>query len=125
MYHSLFLQRLRKVSASTGIITTVVGNGGTTPITDNVAATSAGVETPLGVTFDSDNNLYVVSVNGKRVRVVNTSGYIRTFAGGGSGGLGDGGQATSATFTEPNDIVYMPSNPADGSPYIFVSDASK
>ncbi len=45
--------RIRKVSISTGIITTIAGTGTTSYLGDNVAATSATLYYPYGVTLDS------------------------------------------------------------------------
>ena len=49
--------RIRKVTVSTGIITTVAGNGISTYNGDNMAATSARLAYPLGFTLDSAGNL--------------------------------------------------------------------
>ncbi len=46
-------QRIRKVTISTGIITTVVGTGTGTYSGDNGQATSAALYTPFGVAVDS------------------------------------------------------------------------
>ena len=45
--------RIRKVTISTGIITTVAGTGSTTFSGDGGAATSAGLFYPYGVSLDS------------------------------------------------------------------------
>ncbi len=44
---------IRKVTASTGIITTIAGTGASTYSGDGGAATSAGLYDPLGVALDS------------------------------------------------------------------------
>ncbi len=47
-------QRVRKVTVSTGIITTLAGNGGTGSYSgDDGQATSAGLYNPIGVALDS------------------------------------------------------------------------
>ncbi len=47
-------QRVRKVTVSTGIITTLAGNGGTGSYSgDNGAATSASLYSPIDVALDS------------------------------------------------------------------------
>ena len=48
--------RIRKVTVSTGIITTVAGSGTTSYSGDNGAATSAGMYFPYGVALDSAGN---------------------------------------------------------------------
>ena len=44
--------RIRKVTVSTGIITTIAGTGSTSYSGDNGAATSAALYWPLGVALD-------------------------------------------------------------------------
>ncbi len=88
--------RIRKVNA-TGIISTVAGNGIAGFSGDGSVATSAEINTPLGVAFDRIGNLYIADNNNHRVRKVNTVGIISTVAGSGSGTYsGDGGPATAA-----------------------------
>ena len=48
--------RVRKVTVSTGIISTVAGTGSTTYGGDNGPATSAGLYQPCGVALDSSGN---------------------------------------------------------------------
>lgn len=103
--------RVRKVSP-TGIITTYAGGNFSCPDTAcNGPATSARLSMPRGVGLDAVGNLYITETLGQRVRVVNKStGIISTFAGNGNYGLsGDGGQATSASLTKPNDVAIGPS----------------
>jgi hypothetical protein len=45
--------RIRKVTVSTGIITTIAGTGSTTFSGDGGAATSATLKNPIGVSLDS------------------------------------------------------------------------
>ncbi len=48
-----FNNRIRKVTVSTGIITTIAGNGDSTYSGDNGPATSAAIYYPQGVALDS------------------------------------------------------------------------
>lgn len=49
--------RVRKVTVSTGIITTIAGNGGTGSYSgDGEAATSAGLYQPIGLAVDSSGS---------------------------------------------------------------------
>lgn len=57
--------RIRKVNSS-GIITTVAGNGTSTYAGDGVAATATGFDYPDGVAFFGTNNLYL-SVGNRNV----------------------------------------------------------
>ena len=103
-------QRIRLVTASTGIITTIVGTGSTSFSGDGGAATSATMNLPLGVTYDSKDNLYISDTYNHRIRKV-ASGVITTIAGSGATGAaagsysGDSKAATSATLNQPNCIT--------------------
>jgi trimeric autotransporter adhesin len=92
-------QRVRRVDASTGIITTVAGNGtiGSGPIGDGGPATSASLFAPCSLAVDADGHLFISDVHTNRIRRVDSAtGIINTVAGGGAA-LGDGGPATSAS----------------------------
>lgn len=112
---------IRKVSASTGIITTVAG----IPLSivigtgDGGPATSATLSEPYGVTVDNSGNLYIADTRDYAIReVVADSGNIYTVAGNialGSGFSGDGGPASSAqlravysTFLDPAGNLFIP-----------------
>lgn len=93
--------RVRKVDASTGIITTIAGNGIGGYSGDGGPATSAQINHPMDVTVDGSGNVYFVDGLNVRVRKINTStGVITTVAGNGNAGCcsGDGIQATSSTL---------------------------
>ena len=97
---------IRKVDAKTGLISTVAGFPGSpccsSQFGDGGPATSASLSFPNGVALDSADNLYISDYSHQRVRKVSAStGIITTFAGSESGteSSGDGGPATSATFT--------------------------
>ena len=53
MYISDENNRIRKVTASTGIIITVAGTGSTSYNGDNLLATSATLLSPSGITLDT------------------------------------------------------------------------
>lgn len=94
--------RIRRVDAKTGIVTTVAGTGTscTSPVPgcgDGGQAINATLNSPVGVAVDAAGNLYIAGEQEYRIRMVNTSGIITTVAGTGvSGFFGDGGPATSA-----------------------------
>ncbi len=90
--------RIRKITTSTGIISTVAGTGAVTFSGDGGSATSAGFQSPAGITVDSSGNMYIGDYGNCRVRKVTVStGIIFTIAGTGSASYsGDGGPATSA-----------------------------
>ncbi len=83
--------RIRKVSPTGSMITTVAG-GGTSGLGDGGAATAATLFHPSSVRFDNSGNMYIADYSNYRVRMVSGSGIISTVAGNGTGGSsGDGG----------------------------------
>lgn len=94
-------QRIRRVDATSGIITTYAGGG--TVLGDGGAATSALLNSPVGVAIDASGNVYIADSGNNRVRKVTAStGIITTIAGNGTAGYtGDGGVATAAELSAP------------------------
>ncbi len=96
--------RVRRVDGSTGIITTVAGNGNLTFSGDAGAATAAGIGYVPGVAVAENGDVYLtsetVSPVANRVRKIDAvTGKISTVAGKASSGFsGDGGLATAATL---------------------------
>ncbi len=120
---------IRKVIASTGVITTVAGNGagagtfvegGYTG--DGGPATSAELYGPVALALDSGGNLYISDANNRVIRLVTaTSGIISTVAGNGSGCNslgGDGGPATDTGF------CYLEGVTVDGAGNFYIVDAA-
>lgn len=107
-------QRVRMVNTSTGIITTVAGNGTASFTGDSGQATAARLNSPQAVAV-ADNKLYIADRSNNRIRRVDMStGVITTVVGsGGASYSGDAGQATSATINSPYGIAA-----ADGKLYI-------
>ena len=101
-----YSNRVRRVDAASGIITTVAGNGRPGISGDGGPASSARINRPAGLAVDSLGNLYIADWGNRRVRRVDAaSGTISTVAGTGERGiLGDGGPATSAA-TRPFDLA--------------------
>jgi adhesin/invasin len=93
--------RVRKV-ATNGIITTIAGNGTVGNAGDGGPATNAQLNNPYGLARDSAGNLYIADAYNFKVRRVDPSGVITTYAGTGTAGSsGDAGQATAATLMQP------------------------
>jgi sugar lactone lactonase YvrE len=108
--------RVRIVTASTGIVTTLAGGGSGG---DGGLATSAVVATPNGVAVDNSGNLYFVEGTGERIRRVDaSSGNITTVAGNTTGGYsGDYVPATSTNLNSPYSVA------VDSSGNVFIADS--
>ena len=110
--------RIRKVTASTGNISTAAGTGTTGFSGDGGPATEAQLYWPGGVAVDSAGNLYIADTANHRIRKVTAStGNISTAAGTGIAGFrGDGAAATSAQINRPRGVA------VDGSGNLYIAD---
>jgi uncharacterized protein (TIGR03437 family) len=72
--------RIRKITTD-GIVTTVAGNGKAGYNGDNIQATSASLNYPIGVAVDAAGNLYIADADNQLVRMVSPQGIITTVAG--------------------------------------------
>ncbi|HSB13927.1 MAG TPA: hypothetical protein VLE22_05675 [Bryobacteraceae bacterium] len=98
-------RRIRKVF-TTGIITTVAGNGSAGYSGDGGPAASAQLSQPRGVAVDAGGNLYIADTDNFRIRKVSTAGIITTVTGNGSAGYsGDGGPGVDAQLNYPNGVA--------------------
>ena len=99
---------IRFINKQTGNITTIAGMLDIQGSDDNVAATSARLSHPNGVSLDMIHNvLYIADTGNSKIRLVNlTSGIISTFAGTGiQGTSGDGSAAVNAQLYFPEGIA--------------------
>ena len=99
---------IRKVTAD-GTIHTIAGNGLVGFSGDGGPATSASLNTPKGMAFDSAGNLFFADSFNGRIRVVKTDGTIATIAG--NGGYGDdsgGAPAYSSRLRFPSWVAIAP-----------------
>ena len=111
--------RVRRVGLR-NIISTVAGTGKrcvpSQGCGDGGLATSAHLNSPLGVSVDSRHNLYIADTQDNVVRIV-SSKIISTIAGDWQQGFsGDGGSPLSAELNNPNGVY------VDSSGAIFISD---
>ena len=124
-YNNLYIadndnNRIRRVDAKTGIITTVAGNGSYAFAGDGGPAISASLKAPTGIAVDPGGNIYIADYNNNRIRKVDANtGIITTIAGNGSFGFGgDGGPAVSANIWQPTGVAL------DAGNNIYIADYS-
>jgi hypothetical protein len=89
---------IREVDRTTGVITTVAGNGDQGYSGDGGPATAAELDQPVGVAVDAQGDIFIGDLFDNVVReVYHATGTIATVAGNGIDGYsGDGGPATAA-----------------------------
>ena len=102
--------RVRRVEARTGTISTVAGTEAPGSGGDGGPATKAGLYGPSGVAVDREGNLFISEAFGRRIRRVDAvTGIITTVAGSGARGFsGNGGPALDAELDEPRSLVGDP-----------------
>ncbi|MCW3119618.1 MAG: hypothetical protein JWM28_3700 [Chitinophagaceae bacterium] len=110
--------RIRKITISTGLISTIAGTGTGGYNGDGILATAAQINIPSALAFDSNGDLYFTDRSNSRIRKITTStGMISTVAGTGSGGYnGDGILATAAQLNNPNEVSF------DASGNLYIAD---
>jgi len=101
-------ERIRKIDILTGLITTIAGTGETGFSGDGGLAKNTKLANPLGLAFDSNNDLFIVDRGNNRVRKITMStGLISTIVGTGDVGFsGDGGLAKEAKLANPTGIGF-------------------
>ncbi len=110
-------QFVRKINTS-GIITTIAGNGTTTFSGDGGPATAAGFVHISDIEIDANGNIFIIDASGYRLRKINTAGIITTIMGNGIAGFtGDGGPGTAAKLNLPVGVA------VDRHGNIFIADA--
>lgn len=110
---------IRRVSATTGKISTYAGTKGAYGFSgDGGQARFAKFDQPRGICMDEFNNLFVADYKNHRVRIIGSAGIINTFAGTTMGFSGDGGPANAAQLNNPVRVS------ADKQGNVYISDAS-
>jgi len=108
--------KIREIDAA-GNINTIAGTGSIGYGGDGGPATAAVLNLPTGVAVDRAGNVYIADYQNCRIRKVDTSGTITTIAGTGvSGFSGDGGAATAAQISFPEDVA------VDASGHVYIAD---
>ncbi len=120
---------IRKVTAATGIITTVAGNGNAGYTGDGGLATQAEIFLPKAVALDAAGNIYISDTANHVIRKVTVAtGKISTIAGGGYGctaetdAYGDGCPAVDANFEVPDYGSGTGGIAVDASGNVYVAD---
>jgi sugar lactone lactonase YvrE len=105
-----FNNRIRRVDARTGVITTVAGIGYQGFSGDGGLATEASLDSPGGVALDATGNILIADTFNHRIRVVDRrTGIISTLVGSGmKGSSGDDGSVIRAQLSEPTGISVDP-----------------
>ncbi len=102
------LNRIRRINISTGVITNYAGTGTSGYTGDGGPATSAALNYPYGLAFDSQNNLYVADLVNNVIRKIDntTEHNITTYAFNGLPTFGgDNGSALSASMENPYEVA--------------------
>ena len=105
-----FNNRIRRVDAQSGVISTLAGNGEAGYAGDGGPATAASLNEPYGIVLDRAGNIFIADRLNRRVRRIDAaSGIISTLAGTGEAAYGgDGGPAVRAGLAEPNGLAFGP-----------------
>ncbi len=110
--------KIRKITMSTGMVTTVAGTGTAGYSGDNGPATMAQFHTVRGITQDNKGNIYIADAFNNVIRkFIPSTGIVTTFAGNGTPAhTGDGGPATAAEIDNPARFAY------DGANILYITD---
>lgn len=100
--------RIRKINISTGVISTIAGNGVRSPyLGDGLAATNSQF-IPAALAMDKIGNIYIADygVGNSRILKIDTFSIVYSIAGTGIDGYsGDGGPATAAQIANPEGVA--------------------
>ena len=95
-----------RVMNSAGIITTFAGTGTSGSSGDGHLAINAQLYYPSDVAIGLNGHIYIADTYNNMIRMVNSTGIITTIAGTGTyGSDGDGGDAISATLSNPSGVA--------------------
>ena len=107
--------RIRKVTASSGTITTIAGTGTHGFSGDGGPAVVAALNGPESPALDAAGNLYFPEYENRVRKIDAATGVIRTIGGtGAEASSGDGGPATQAAIMHPHGLDVTP----DGTVYV-------
>ncbi|MCF6214528.1 MAG: hypothetical protein L3J45_10955, partial [Flavobacteriaceae bacterium] len=107
-------QRIRKITVSTGAVTTLAGSS-TSGFADGTG-TAAQFYYPIGIVVDASGNVYIGDHQNQRIRKITAAGAVTTLAGSGTVGFANG-TGSSAKFNTPHGLAI------DASGTLYVADA--
>ncbi len=112
--------RIRKINPSSGVITTVAGNGILGNSGNGGLATNASFTGPVGIAIGRGGNLFISDEILSQVYAVDkVTGRIRIISGNGTNGFsGDGGPAIKAILSHPNSLSF------DSNGNLYICDAN-
>jgi DNA-binding beta-propeller fold protein YncE len=109
--------RVRRINLQEGTVHNFAGIGETCYSGDEGSCAEAGLYLPLGVAFDSQNNLYICDSGSNRIRKVDhETGIITTVVGTGQHGFNGDGPALEVNLTWPAAIAF------DRDDVLFIAD---
>jgi sugar lactone lactonase YvrE len=102
--------RIRRIDATTHIITTIAGTGTQGYSGDGTLATQATIDSPTGLAADAAGNLYLADTHNHRIRRIDAATHIiTTIAGNGAlGSSGDNAAASAASLALPHCLTIDP-----------------
>ena len=117
MYDNIYVadngnQRVRKIAAGTGLVTTIAGSSA--GFLDGVG-TAARFNGPIAIATDLNGNIYVADNNNHAIRKIAPNGMVTTIGGNGTAGYSDG-IWPNVRFSNPSGVA------VDGDGNILVAD---
>jgi sugar lactone lactonase YvrE len=116
--------RVRRIDAKTGIISTFAGTGENAATSDEGGMLTSPLAAPRSIDIAPDGTMYLLLRAGNKVFVMNPAqGRLRRIAGTGELGYeGDGGPALTARFGAPGSPFNGPKGVALGGSVLYISD---
>lgn len=110
--------RIKRLDLASGTISVVAGTGDPGGKGDGGVATEAELVEPRTIAVGPDGSIFVAEPKAHRVRRIDPTGTITTYAGTGKSGFsGDGGPATEAKLDLPRGVA------ADGAGNVYIADS--
>jgi NHL repeat len=116
--------RVRRIDARTGVITTFAGTGENTPTPDEGGMLTSPIAAPRSIEIAPDGTMYLLLRAGNKVIAMDSAqGKLRRIAGTGEFGYtGDGGPALNAKFGAPGSAFNGPKGIALADSILYIAD---